>query len=91
MMSEMLQQDELEKLSECEINIKNIGWTLGNECPYRCAHCYSMSSRHKGMDLSVDIIDRVVEQVADLGVETINVGGNEPLFTNGLNPKKSLL
>lgn len=79
------------ELDECLIEIRNIGWTLGNDCPYRCKHCYSMAARHKGMDLSPQIVDRVVDELSKNGVETVNVGGNEPLFTNGLDPKKTLL
>jgi radical SAM protein with 4Fe4S-binding SPASM domain len=71
--------------------IKNIGWTLGNACPYRCTHCYSMSARRPGRDMSVEMIDRVVSQVAINGIETVNLGGNEPIFTNGSNPRKTLL
>ncbi|RRJ63385.1 radical SAM protein [Paenibacillus oralis] len=82
---------EKEYLPECEVEIENIGWTLGNECPYRCKHCYSMSARRKGRDLTTEIIDRVVEQVSSLRVRTINLGGNEPLFTNGPDPRKTLL
>lgn len=82
---------EYEELSECEIDIKNIGWTLGNDCPYRCKHCYSMSAREKGMNLSTEIIDRVVDQLVINSIEMVNLGGNEPLFTNGLNPKDTLL
>ncbi|GAA4215765.1 radical SAM/SPASM domain-containing protein [Microbispora amethystogenes] len=82
---------EHEDLDECPITIRNIGWTLGNDCPYRCTHCYSMSAREKGMDFSLDMIDRIVEQLAINGVETVNLGGNEPLFTNGANPRNTLL
>ncbi|WP_083754742.1 radical SAM protein [Bradyrhizobium murdochi] len=71
--------------------LKNIGWTLGNDCPYRCTHCYSMNARRKGSDMSVGMIDRIVNQLAINGIETVNLGGNEPLFTNGLDPKKSHL
>ncbi len=37
------------------------------------------------------MIDRVVDQLAVNGVETVNLGGNEPLYTNGANPKATLL
>jgi radical SAM protein with 4Fe4S-binding SPASM domain len=50
-----------------------------------------MSAREKGMDFSLEMIDRIVEQLAINGVETVNLGGNEPLFTNGANPKDTLL
>ncbi len=82
---------EHEELEECPMAIENIGWTLGNECPYRCTHCYSMSARRKGMDLEPWMIDRIVSQLVRLGVKTVNLGGNEPLFTNGADPKKTLL
>jgi len=71
--------------------IENIGWTLGNDCPYRCTHCYSTIVRNKGKDLEISHIDRIVSQLSSIGVKTVNLGGNEPLFTNGPDPNKSLL
>lgn len=82
---------EHESLDECAIDIRNIGWTLGNDCPYRCSHCYSMSARRRGQNLSPAIVDRVVSQLAANGIETVNLGGNEPIFTNGLSVKDTLL
>jgi radical SAM protein with 4Fe4S-binding SPASM domain len=82
---------EHEDLDEVPVDIRNIGWTLGNDCPYRCNHCYSMSAREKGVNFSVPIIERVVDQLARNGVETVNLGGNEPLFTNGPSPRDTLL
>ena len=82
---------EHEELDEVPADIRNVGWTLGNDCPYRCNHCYSMSAREKGADMTMEIIDRVVDQLAINRVETVNLGGNEPLFTNGLDPKDTLL
>lgn len=70
---------------------KNIGWTLGNACPCNCKHCYSLQVREKGIDLSKKIIDRVIQQLMLLEVDTVNFGGNEPIFTNGLDVKKSML
>jgi len=82
---------EFGDLPEIQPTIRNIGWTLGNDCPYRCTHCYSMNAREKGRDMTVEMIDRIVGQLAMNGVETVNLGGNEPLFTNGANPKHTLL
>lgn len=81
----------LGSLPEVEVAIENIGWTLGNDCPYRCVHCYSMSARKKGANLSPENVDRVVNQLAINGIKTVNLGGNEPLFTNGLDTTKTLL
>lgn len=74
-----------------EVKIENIGWTLGNDCPYRCTHCYSTIVRNKGRDLTKQDIDRIVEQLASINIKTVNLGGNEPIFTNGPNPKNTLL
>ncbi|UFW73739.1 radical SAM/SPASM domain-containing protein [Bradyrhizobium sp. WU425] len=82
---------EFGDLPECEVAIKTIGWTLGNDCPYCCTHCYSMNAREKGSDLTVEMIDRIVDQLKKHGVETVNLGGNELLFTNGSTPKATLL
>ena len=70
---------------------KNIGWTLGNACPCKCKHCYSMQVREKSQDLTKEIVDKVVDQIVKLKAETVNFGGNEPIYTNGLDIKKSLL
>lgn len=83
--------DEFGEVSETPINITNIGWTLGNDCPYRCNHCYSFSARKLGRDMTVEMIDRIVGQLAINNIKTVNLGGNEPLFTNGKNPKNTLL
>ena len=82
---------EFSGTEQTKANIKNVGWTLGNDCPYRCKHCYSMSARIKGKDLEVWMVDRVVDQLSINGIATVNLGGNEPLFTNGLDDKNTLL
>lgn len=66
-------------------NISNIGWSLGNACPYKCKQCYSRSIRENGKNLTKGMIDRIISQIGKLDVKTINLGGNEPWFTNGLN------
>ncbi|MCA3585179.1 MAG: radical SAM protein [Methylocystis sp.] len=83
--------DEYGDLPQTQATIRNIGWTLGNDCPYRCNHCYSMNAREKGRDMSIPMIDRIVEQLRINGVETVNLGGNEPLFTNGPKYQNTLL
>ncbi|PIR05057.1 MAG: radical SAM protein [Candidatus Liptonbacteria bacterium CG11_big_fil_rev_8_21_14_0_20_35_14] len=71
--------------------VENIGWTLGNECPYRCFYCYSMLAREKGKNLFPEAVERIVQQLSVNEIKTVNLGGNEPLFTNGINPKDTLL
>jgi MoaA/NifB/PqqE/SkfB family radical SAM enzyme len=71
--------------------IKNVGWTLGNFCPNNCKHCYSLSARMSGTDMTTQIIDRVIEQLIKNNIETVNLGGNEPIYTNGTDIHDSLL
>jgi radical SAM protein with 4Fe4S-binding SPASM domain len=82
---------EHEDLVECPMAIANIGWTLGNFCPYHCSHCYSMNARRRGMDLERWMVDRIVTQLRRLQVHTVNLGGNEPVFTHGTSIEQSLL
>ncbi len=77
--------------TECDYKIKNVGWTLGNFCPYHCRHCYSLSARRAGANMTKEIVDRIIEQLYKNGIETINVGGNEPIFTNGPKLEDTLL
>jgi len=83
--------DEYPNLSEAKPVYRNVGWSLGNRCPLKCRQCYSKSAREAGMDLSCELIDRVIDQLSGLRVHTVNLGGNEPIYTNGLNPKHSKL
>ncbi len=63
---------------------KNIGWTVGNYCNARCGHCYSWKVRKDSEEyLTYGDIDRVVDQLLRLGIKTVNLGGNEPIYTNG--------
>lgn len=82
---------EHEELDECKTDIRNVGWTLGNACPYHCPQCYSLSAREIGSKLTPAIIDRVVDQLSANRIETVNLGGNEPFFTNGPDRKNTLL
>ncbi len=83
--------DEFGAAPETPSVIKNVGWTLGNYCPHKCTHCYSMSARRPGANLTPEIIDRIVDQLVKNNIETVNLGGNEPIFTNGPDVQKSLL
>lgn len=71
--------------------IENIGWTIGNDCPYRCPQCYSAIVRNKGRELTKREIDRIIGQIISLNIKNTNIGGNEPIFTNGVDIKKTLL
>ena len=83
--------DEFGDANHLQPNIQNVGWSLGNFCPYKCKHCYSASARTAGANMDIKKIDRVIEQLSKNNVATINLGGNEPIFTNGPKIKDTLL
>lgn len=71
---------------------ENIGWTVGNHCNATCGHCYSWKVRKDSREflLETDVV-RVVEQLARLGIKTVNLGGNEPIYTHGPELGKTML
>lgn len=71
-------------------HFENIGWSLGNACPYKCKHCYSSMVRKSGKNLCKSDIDKIISQINKLPVKTVNLGGNEPWFTCGLEGKSLL-
>lgn len=72
-------------------SIANVGWTVGNYCNARCNHCYSWQVRKGQRFLSIEDIDKIIAQLSRLGVKTVNLGGNEPIFTNGPQVGKTKL
>ncbi len=63
---------------------ENIGWTVGSYCNARCSHCYSWQVRRDSeLYLTEAEIDRVIAQLISLGIQTVNIGGNEPIYTHG--------
>jgi radical SAM protein with 4Fe4S-binding SPASM domain len=75
-----------------EHTFKNVGWTVGTHCNATCGHCYSWKARRNvGEFLTRGDVDRIVRQLTRIGVETVNLGGNEPVFTHGPNIRETLL
>ncbi|HLF26413.1 MAG TPA: radical SAM protein [Anaerolineae bacterium] len=70
----------------------NIGWTVGNYCNARCGHCYSWKVRKDSrLFLTPAEVEHIVDQLASLKVETVNLGGNEPIYTHGPDLRATLL
>lgn len=62
----------------------NVGWSIGNFCNAKCIHCYSWKGRQNNRSvLTQEEIDLIIEKLINYGVETVNFGGNEPIFTDG--------
>lgn len=71
---------------------ENVGWTVGNHCNARCGHCYSWKVRRSSSEfLTERDVDRVVDQLRSIGVKTVNLGGNEPIYTHGPKLEDTLL
>jgi MoaA/NifB/PqqE/SkfB family radical SAM enzyme len=76
---------------DSRINIRNVGWSIGSYCNANCAHCYSATLRRSSATLSKKEIDVILGKLSNSNVTAINIGGNEPLYTNGSDPSISLL
>ena len=74
-----------------EYAIKNVGWSIGSYCNANCAQCYSREARKNGDLLTEADILTVLDKLETLGVRTMNLGGNEPIFTHSLQPQDSIL
>ena len=73
-------------------SFENIGWTVGNHCNATCGHCYSWKVRKDSREfLTREDVIRVVEQLKRLGVKTVNLGGNEPIYTHGPAIRETIL
>lgn len=65
---------------------------MGSHCDARCAHCYSQAQRARaGQALTELELERIIEQLVALGVRSVNLGGNEPIFTHGPSLEHSRL
>jgi len=75
-----------------EHSFANIGWTVGNHCNASCGHCYSWKVRKDSSEFLTEAdVDRVVAQLVRLGVKTVNLGGNEPIYTHGPDIRRTIL
>jgi Fe-coproporphyrin III synthase len=48
------------------------------KCNLRCLHCYSMSGPQQSTRLDPALIERAIQDVADLGYEAVSFSGGEP-------------
>jgi len=53
-------------------------WELTYACNLACVHCLSSSGRRDPRELSAEAASRVVDELAELQVFYVNVGGGEP-------------
>src|SRR3954454_19186908 len=54
-------------------------WELTYACNLQCVHCFSSSGRRDPRELSTAEAKRVLDELRDLQVFYINIGGGEPM------------
>ncbi|MBN2488327.1 MAG: radical SAM protein, partial [Methanosarcinaceae archaeon] len=55
-------------------------WELTHECNLRCKHCLINAGKREQNELSLDEIKKIIDELAELKVFTITLGGGEPLL-----------
>lgn len=71
--------------------INNAGWSIGAYCNANCIHCYSKDIRRNSDLLTKEDIITVLDKLDAFGIHTLNLGGNEPIFTHSLKAEESIL
>lgn len=59
--------------------IRTAHWSITGRCNYRCRHCYMSAPEAKFGELSHDSVMKIVEELADCGIQNVTLTGGEPL------------
>lgn len=59
-------------------------WEITNDCNLRCRHCLSSSGDPTAGELSLPAAWRLIDELAEMGVFYINIGGGEPFCRSDL-------
>ena len=57
--------------------VMNIGWGLTSKCNSKCKHCYNASGMQEFKGISFEEAKKIVDKLAENGIETINYGTGE--------------
>ncbi|MBN2233376.1 MAG: mycofactocin radical SAM maturase [Deltaproteobacteria bacterium] len=60
----------------------NVTWEITLKCNLQCAHCLSASGAAARNELSTRECFRLIDQLADLKIFQVNIGGGEPFIRN---------
>jgi radical SAM protein with 4Fe4S-binding SPASM domain len=63
----------------------NVTWDITNTCNLRCSYCYNSSGPVFDDGLSTEQCLDIVDQIADLGVHNVWIGGGEPAMKKGID------
>lgn len=56
------------------------GWGITDRCNLTCPHCYSAAGKKSGAELGREECLRIIDDMAELGVQVIGWTGGEPLL-----------
>ncbi len=59
---------------------KIVGWELTRRCNYRCLHCGTSCGAPRDDELTLDQAYKMIDDLAELGCEILNLSGGEPLM-----------
>lgn len=59
---------------------KIAGWELTRRCNYNCLHCGTSCGAPRDDEMSFERAMQMIDELADLGCEIINLSGGEPLM-----------
>ncbi|WP_394821364.1 radical SAM protein [Pendulispora albinea] len=62
----------------------NVTWDITNVCNLTCSYCYNTSGPVIDDSLPIERCVEVADQIADLGVFNVWLGGGEPLMKKGI-------
>ncbi|MEW5801526.1 MAG: SPFH domain-containing protein [bacterium] len=57
-----------------------VQWLSTDRCQFRCAHCETTSSQASPKELSMDAVQKALDELASMGCEFFSITGGEPLL-----------
>lgn len=59
--------------------IETAHWSITGKCNYKCRHCFLSAPESKFGELSTSECLRVIDELADCGINQVSITGGEPL------------
>lgn len=64
--------------------LKVAQWEITNLCNLKCLHCYQLEYLRREKDIDLYNCKKIIQEMADLGIERVLISGGEPLMRNDL-------
>ena len=59
--------------------VHNVHWSVTGKCNCKCRHCYMSAPHAKNGELSKDDCIRIIDQIAECGIQSVSLTGGECL------------